>query len=43
VVAGAYTTSPTPVPTAQQIYATQTVLGFMPSPANADARTEQIS
>jgi hypothetical protein len=43
VVAGAYTTPPTPVPTAQQIYQTQTVLGFLPSPANYDARTEQIS
>ncbi|MGO8854548.1 MAG: TonB-dependent receptor [Steroidobacteraceae bacterium] len=43
VVAGAYTTPPTPPPTAQQIYATQTVLAFLPSPANYDARTEQIS
>ena len=43
VVGGSYTTPPTPVPTAQQIYATETVLGFMPSPANYDARTEQIS
>lgn len=43
VVGGVYTTPPTPVPTAQQIYSTQTVLGFLPSPANYDARTEQIS
>ena len=34
---------PTPPATAQQIYATQTVLGFLPSPANYDARTEQFS
>jgi iron complex outermembrane receptor protein len=43
VATGAYTTPPTPVPTAQQIYATQTVLGFLPSTANYDARTEQFS
>jgi iron complex outermembrane recepter protein len=31
------------VPTQQQLYATQTELGFLPSPAGYDARTEQIS
>lgn len=39
----AATDPPTPPPTAQQIYAAQTVLGFLPSPANYDARTEQLS
>lgn len=39
----AATDPPTPPPTAQQIYATQTVLGFLPSPANYEARTEQFS
>ncbi len=39
----AATNPPTPPPTAAQIYATETVLGFLPSPANYDARTEQIS
>jgi iron complex outermembrane recepter protein len=43
VVGGAYTTPPTPVPTAGQVYATETQLGFLASPANYDARTEQIS
>jgi iron complex outermembrane recepter protein len=43
VVGGATTFPPTPTPTAGQIYATQTELGFLPSPANYDARTEQIS
>ncbi len=43
VLNGTYSTPPTPVPTAQQMYATQAVLGFLPSPANYDARTEQIS
>jgi outer membrane receptor protein involved in Fe transport len=45
VVAGLPTTpnASTPVPSAPQIYATQTVLGFLPSPANYDARTEQFS
>ncbi len=37
------TNPPTPPPAAAQIYATQTVLGFLASPANYDARTEQIS
>jgi iron complex outermembrane receptor protein len=37
------TNPPTPPPTAQQIYQTQTVLGFLPSPAGYDARTEQFS
>jgi iron complex outermembrane receptor protein len=37
------TTPPTPPPTAAQIYATETVLGFLPSPANYDARTQQFS
>ncbi len=37
------TNPPTPPATAQQIYATQTVLGFLPSPAGYDARTEQFS
>jgi hypothetical protein len=40
---GAYTTPPTPPPTAQQIYQTATVLGFLPSQAGYDARTEQFS
>jgi len=40
---GIYTTPPTPPATAQQLYATQTELGFLPSPAGYDARTEQIS
>ena len=40
---GAYTTPPTPVPTPQQTYATATEIGFLPSPANYDARTEQLS
>jgi len=40
---GSYSTPPTPVPTAAQLYQTATVLGFLPSPANYDARTEQIS
>ena len=39
----ASTNPPTPPPTAQQIYQTQTVLGFLPSPAGYDARTEQFS
>jgi len=39
----AATDPPTPPPTAQQIYRTQTVLGFLPSPAGYDARTEQFS
>jgi outer membrane receptor protein involved in Fe transport len=43
VVAGGYTTPPTPVPTAQQIYATETQIGFLASPANYDARTIQFS
>ena len=43
VAGGAYTTPPTPVSTPQQLYQTQTVLAFLPSPANYDARTEQIS
>jgi len=34
---------PTPPATAQQIYATETVLGFLPSQAGYDARTEQFS
>ncbi len=37
------TNPPTPPATAQQIYETQTVLGFLPSPAGYDARTEQFS
>ena len=37
------TDPPTPPPTAQQLYATKTELGFLPSPANYDARTEQFS
>ncbi len=41
-LAGA-TNPPTPPPTAQQLYQTQTVLGFLPSPAGYDARTEQFS
>jgi len=40
---GLYTTPPTPVPTAQQLYATETQLGFLASPAGYDARTEQFS
>jgi outer membrane receptor protein involved in Fe transport len=40
---GYYTTPPTPIPTAQQLYATETVLGFLPSPAGYDARTLQYS
>jgi iron complex outermembrane recepter protein len=40
---GLYTTPPTPPPTAQQLYQTQTQLGFLPSPAGYDARTEQFS
>jgi iron complex outermembrane recepter protein len=40
---GAYTTPPTPPPTAQQIYQTATLLGFLPSQAGYDARTEQFS
>jgi len=43
VAGGGYSTPPTPVPTATQIYATETVLGFLPSPAYYDARTEQFS
>ena len=43
VAGGAYSTPPTPPPTASQIYQTQTELAFLPSPANYDARTEQIS
>ncbi len=39
----ASTNPPTPPPTAQQLYQTQTVLGFLPSPAGYDARTEQFS
>src|SRR5580658_6877477 len=39
----AATNPPTPPPTAQQIYATETVLGFLPSQAGYDARTEQFS
>jgi len=39
----AATNPPTPPPTAQQIYATETQLGFLPSPAGYDARTEQFS
>ena len=34
---------PPPATPPAQIYATQTVLGFLPSPANYDARTEQFS
>jgi len=37
------TNPPTPPATAQQIYETQTVLGFLASPAGYDARTEQFS
>ena len=37
------TNPPTPPATAQQLYETQTVLGFLPSPAGYDARTEQFS
>jgi iron complex outermembrane recepter protein len=43
VAGGGFTTPPTPPPTAAQIYQTQTVLGFLPSPAGYDARTEQFS
>jgi len=45
VVGGLSTSTdpPTPPATAQQIYATQTVLGFLASPAGSDARTEQFS
>jgi len=43
VTGGLYTTPPTPPPTAQQIYQTQTVMAFLPSPADFDVRTEQIS
>jgi iron complex outermembrane receptor protein len=39
----ASTDPPTPPPTAQQLYQTQTTLGFLPSPAGYDARTEQFS
>jgi iron complex outermembrane receptor protein len=39
----ASTDPPTPPPTAQQLYQTQTVLGFLASPAGYDARTEQFS
>jgi iron complex outermembrane recepter protein len=44
-VLGGFSTAapPTPVPTAQQIYKTQTVLAFLPSQAGYDARTEQFS
>jgi iron complex outermembrane receptor protein len=38
-----YTTPPTPAATQQQLYATETQLGFLPSPAGYDARTEQFS
>ena len=37
------TNPPTPPATAQQFYETQTVLGFLASPAGYDARTEQFS
>jgi len=43
IAGGAYTTPPTPVPTAAQIYQTETVLGFLPSTANYDAKTVQFS
>jgi len=40
---GFFSTPPTPPITQAQIYATETVLGFLPSPAGYDARTEQYS
>ena len=43
VVGGVYTTPPTPCPPRSRSTPTQTVLAFLPSPANYDARTEQIS
>ena len=40
---GSYSTPPTPTPTDAQLYQTQTVLGFLPSPAYYEAKTEQFS
>jgi len=40
---GFYTTPPTPAATQQQLYATETQLGFLSSPAGYDARTAQFS
>jgi hypothetical protein len=33
VAGGGYSTPPTPIPTPAQLYQTETVLGFLPSPA----------